>query len=257
MATSGDGLSLAAANDLFVVTGGSRGIGAEVARLAARRYPVVIVYRSDATEAGRVVDHIHARGGRAWAIRADVGDEASLMAAFTQIDRIGQIGVLVNNAGITGGMSRIEDLGVEALTEVFRINVIGAFLAAREAVRRMSTRHGGRGGTIVNLSSGAAVLGAPNTWIHYAATKGAIDTLTIGLSKEVANEGIRVNAVRPGLVDTEMQSQRPAHLRAQMLAAIPMGRMGTAGEIAEAVLWLASPEASYVTGTLLDVRGGL
>lgn len=243
-------------NNLFVVTGGSRGIGAEVARLAARAYPVVIVYRNDAVEASRVVGHIHASGGRAWAVRADVGDEASLLEAFAQIDRIGQIAVLVNNAGITGGVSRVENLGVSALTEVFRINVIGAFLAAREAVRRMSRRHGGQGGAIVNVSSGASVLGAANAWVHYAATKGAMDTMTIGLSKEVATDGIRVNAVRPGLIDTEIQAQRPAHIKAQMVAAIPMGRMGTTTEIAEAVIWLASPAASYVTGCLMDVRGG-
>jgi NAD(P)-dependent dehydrogenase (short-subunit alcohol dehydrogenase family) len=243
--------------NLFVVTGGSRGIGAEVARLASRQHPVVILYRSNGVEADRVVNEIHEAGGRAWAICADVGDEASLLRAFAQIDSIGRIGALVNNAGITGGVSRVEDVGVETLTEVFRVNVIGAFLAAREAVRRMSTLRGGHGGAIVNVSSGASVLGSPNTWIHYASTKGAMDTMTVGLSKEVAGEGIRVNAVRPGVIDTEIQLARPAHLREKMVAAIPMGRMGTPREIAEAVVWLASPAASYVTGCLLDARGGL
>ena len=244
-------------NNLFVVTGGSRGIGAEVARLAAREYPVAILYRRNADEAHRVVDDIAAAGGQAWAIRADVGDEASLLQAFTEIDRIGRIAVLVNNAGITGGTARVENLSADILSEVFRVNVFGAFLASREAVKRMSSKNGGQGGAIVNVSSGAAQLGSPNTWVHYAASKGAIDTMTVGLAKEVAEEGIRVNAVRPGLVGTEPQQQRPPHLLAQMQSAIPMRRMGTPDEIAQAILWLASPAASYVTGCLLDARGGL
>lgn len=244
-------------NKLFVVTGGSRGIGAQIAHLAARHYPVVITFRSKTEEADRVVNDIRAAGGKAWAICADAGDEDAMLKAFAQIDALGTIGVLVNNAGITGGTARVEDIRTDTLDEVFRVNVAGAFLAAREAIKRMSTRYGGSGGAIINVSSAASVLGSPNTWVHYAASKGAMDTMTIGLAREVAKEGIRVNAVRPGVIDTDIQNDRPAHLLAQMVAAIPMGRMGTVDEIAQTVLWLASPEASYVTGALLDVRGGL
>lgn len=244
-------------NNLFVVTGGSRGIGAQIARQAARHYPVVITYRNQAGEAEKVVGEIEAGGGQAWAIRADVGNEADILAAFTQIDALGTIAVLVNNAGITGGTARVEAVRADTLAEVFRVNVTGAFLAAREAVRRMSTRQGGAGGVIINVSSAASVLGSPNNWVHYAASKGAMDTMTVGLAKEVAREGIRVNAVRPGVIDTEIQRYRPAEMLAQMVAAIPLGRMGSADEIAQSVLWLASPAASYVTGALLDARGGL
>jgi NAD(P)-dependent dehydrogenase (short-subunit alcohol dehydrogenase family) len=244
-------------NNLFVVTGGSRGIGAHIARLAARQFPVAITYRSNADEAERVVCDIHAAGGQAWSFCADVGDEAAMLAAFEQIDTIGKVTVLVNNAGITGGIARVEDIRSDTLAEVFRVNVTGAFIAAREAIKRMSTRRGGNGGVIVNVSSAASVTGSPNTWVHYAASKGAMDSMTIGLAREVAREGIRVNAVRPGLIDTEIQRDRPPHMLAQMIAAIPMGRMGTADEMAQTVLWLASPAASYVTGALLDAKGGL
>lgn len=244
-------------DNLFVVTGGSRGIGAQIARVASRQYPVIITYRSNAEEADRVVRDIRAAGGFAWSVCADVGSEAAMLAAFEQIDVLGKIAVLVNNAGVTGGTARVEDIRSDTLAEVFRVNVTGAFIAAREAIRRMSTKHGGNGGVIVNVSSAASVLGSPNTWVHYAASKGAMDTMTIGLAREVAREGIRVNAVRPGVIDTEIQRDRPPHLLAQMVAAIPMGRMGTADEMAQTVLWLASPAASYVTGALLDARGGL
>ncbi|RKE38658.1 NAD(P)-dependent dehydrogenase (short-subunit alcohol dehydrogenase family) [Paraburkholderia sp. BL23I1N1] len=243
--------------NLFVVTGGSRGIGAAVARLAAKTYPVVIMYRENADAAHRLVHEIHAHGGQAWALQADVGDEASLLRALEQIDELGQMAVLVNNAGVTGGVSRLADLKAGNLSEVFRVNVVGAFVAAREAVKRMSTARGGKGGVIINISSGASVLGSPNTWIHYASSKGALDTMTIGLSKEVAREGVRVNAVRPGIIDTELHQQRTPEALERFASTIPMGRMGTADEVAESVVWLASPAASYVTGCLMDVRGGL
>lgn len=241
---------------IFVVTGGSRGIGAAIALQAARRYPVAILYRSNSDEAARVVDRIEREGGVCRAIQCDVGNEVALMDAFEQLDLLGRVGVLVNNAAITGGLSRVRDVSAATLSEVLRVNVQGAFVAAREAVRRMSTAAGGEGGVIINVSSGASVLGSPNHWVHYAASKGAIDTMTIGLSKEVAGEGIRVNAVRPGLVDTDIQAGRSPEQLARMTAAIPLGRMASADEIANAVLWLSSPEAAYVTGALLDVRGG-
>lgn len=242
---------------IFLVTGGSRGIGAACAVRAARDWPVAIFYRERADDAHQVVRTIEKAGGTALAIQADVGDEASLMRGFEAIYKAGPLAVLVNNAGVTGGVSRVEAVTVDMLQEVFRVNVTGAFLAAREAVRHMSTKHGGQGGAIVNISSGASVLGSPNNWVHYAASKGAIDTMTIGLSKEVAAEGIRVNAVRPGLVDTEIQRGRSHEQLQKMIGAVPIGRMGTVEEIAEAVVWLASPAAGYVTGCLLDARGGL
>lgn len=241
---------------LFVITGASRGIGAQIARLAAHTHPVVILYRHDREAADNLVREIGVNGGRAWAIMTDVGDEAALCDAFRRIDALGRVAVLVNNAGLTGGASRVADLRGEALAQVLQVNVFGAFIATREAVRRMSTRQGGLGGAIINVSSGASVLGAPGTWVHYAASKGAIDTLTIGLAKEIAAEGIRVNAVRPGVIDTEIHHQRTPQALAAMVNAIPMRRMGTTAEVAEAVLWLASPAASYVTGCLMDVRGG-
>lgn len=241
---------------LFVVTGGGRGIGAAIARLAARDHPVAILYRADAAAAEAVAADIAAQGGRAVALQADVGDEASLMDAFTRLDRLGRVAVLVNNAGVTGGVARVEDVTRGALEEVWRVNVLGAFLAAREAVRRMSTRRGGSGGAIVNVSSGAAQLGSAGSWVHYAATKGALDTMTVGLAREVAGEGIRVNAVRPGVIDTEVHAQRSPEQLRRMVGAIPLGRMGTAEEVAQAVVWLAGEQASYVTGCLLDARGG-
>ncbi|MES2536184.1 MAG: SDR family oxidoreductase [Pseudomonadota bacterium] len=242
---------------IFLVTGGSRGIGAATARLAGKQYPVAIFYRERSDEADKVVREIEQDGGSAFAVKADVGDEESLLRGFEVVDRAGRLAVLVNNAGVTGGVSRLENVSAATLTEVMRVNVVGSMLAAREAVRRMSTLKGGQGGAIVNLSSIAAVLGSPHNWIHYAATKGAIDTMTIGLAKEVAKEGIRVNAVRPGLINTEIQHDRSASQMEKMLKAVPMGRMGTAEEIAEAIVWLASPAASYISGALLDVRGGM
>lgn len=245
------------AKGVLLVTGGSRGIGAAVARRAAAAgHPVALFYRERRDAADAVVRDIETSGGRAVAIQADVADERSLMAAFEAADRLGRLEVLVNNAGITGGVSRLADLSAAALADVLAINVKGAFLAAREAVRRLSTAHGGQGGSIVNVSSGAAVGGSPGVWIHYAATKGAMDTLTIGLSKEVGSEGIRVNGVRPGAIDTEIHDARPPGQLDKMIQAVPMGRIGTVDEIADVVLWLCSPQASYVTGALIDARGG-
>jgi NAD(P)-dependent dehydrogenase (short-subunit alcohol dehydrogenase family) len=243
---------------IFLVTGGSRGIGAATAiRAAGAGYAVAIFYRERASQADEVLRTIEKQGGQAMAVKADVGDEDSLMRAFEAVDKAGRLEILVNNAGVTGGMARLQDVTAAALLEVNRVNVVGAFLASREAVRRMSTRNGGQGGAIVNVSSGASQIGSPNTWIHYAATKGAMDTLTIGLAKEVGGEGIRVNAVRPGLINTEIQQGRTATQLDVMMRAIPMGRMGSAEEIAQTIVWLASNEASYVTGCLLDARGGM
>jgi NAD(P)-dependent dehydrogenase (short-subunit alcohol dehydrogenase family) len=242
-----------------LVTGGSRGIGAAVARLAALRgYRVALTYRERADEAQRVVREIAASGGRAIALQCDVGVESEVVSAFAEADREGPLTVLVNNAGIVGPAGRLEDVAsADMLERLFRTNVVGAFLAAREAVRRMSTRHGGRGGSIVNVSSGASQTGTPNVWIHYAATKGAMDTMTIGLAKEVAAEGIRVNAVRPGIIDTEIHQARPPGQLDKMRQAIPMQRLGTAEEIAAAILWVASDDCPYLTGSFLDARGGI
>jgi NAD(P)-dependent dehydrogenase (short-subunit alcohol dehydrogenase family) len=242
-----------------LITGGSRGIGAATARLAAQRgYRVALTYRERAAEAKRVVEESAASGGRAIAVQCDVGVESDVVRAFAEADREGPLAVLVNNAGIVGPAGRLEHVvDAEMLDRLFRTNVAGAFLAAREAVRRMSTRHGGRGGSIVNVSSGASQTGTPNVWIHYAATKGAMDTMTIGLAKEVAAEGIRVNAVRPGIIDTEIHNVRPPGQLEKMRQAIPMQRLGTAEEIAAAILWVASDECPYLTGSFLDARGGI
>ena len=241
-----------------VVTGGSRGIGAATVRLAAGRgYAVALTYRERADEAQRVVADVEAAGGRATAICADVADEAAMQAAFATADALGPLTLLVNNAGIVGDVGRVEDVQVAMLERLVRINVVGAFIAAREAVRRMSTKRGGRGGSIVNVSSGASQLGSPNVWVHYAATKGALDTMTIGLAKEVAGEGIRVNAVRPGIIDTDIHAGRPPGQLDRMKAMVPLQRIGTVDEVARAILWLASDEASYVTGAFIDARGGL
>jgi NAD(P)-dependent dehydrogenase (short-subunit alcohol dehydrogenase family) len=243
---------------VMLVTGGSRGIGAATARLAARRgWHVAIVYRDRDADAAAVLEAIRAAGGRATAIRADVGDEASIVDAFRAADRLGPLSALVNNAGITGGVSRVEDIAAATLDAVLRINVRGAFLCAREAIRRMSTAHGGKGGAIVNLGSGASQAGTPGVWVHYAATKGALDTMTIGLAREVAGEGIRVNCVRPGVIDTEIHADRPPGQLEAIAREVPMGRIGTPEEIAQTVVWLADGDASpYVTASLIDARGG-
>jgi len=242
-----------------IVTGGSRGIGAATALLAAQRgYRVAITYRARDEEAGQVVAAIRAAGGEAIAVKGDAGSESDVGNAFREADRLGPLTLLVNNAGVVGAVGRLDEVvTADMLEPLFRTNVVGAFLAAREAVKRMSTRHGGRGGSIVNVSSGASQLGTPNVWIHYAATKGAMDTMTIGLAKEVAAEGIRVNAIRPGIIDTELHAARPPGQLEKMRAAIPMQRLGTADEIAHAILWMASDDCPYLTGSFLDARGGI
>ncbi|MDX1609568.1 MAG: SDR family oxidoreductase [Halofilum sp. (in: g-proteobacteria)] len=246
-------------NGSVIVTGGGRGIGAAVARLAAERgMGVAVGYRSDAAAAQAVVASIAAAGGRGLAVRADVAVEADVVGLFEQVDAaLGPLAALVNCAGYTEPQARVEDMSAERLQRVFATNVGGSFLCAREAIRRMSTRHGGSGGAIVNLSSVAARLGSPDEYVDYAASKGAIDTFTIGLAKEVAREGIRVNAVRPGLIETQFHATGGDPDRVGRLAAgIPLGRGGQPEEIARAVLWLLSDEASYTTGALLDVGGG-
>ncbi len=244
---------------VLLVTGGGRGIGAATALLAARRgYAVAVNYANNSLAADDVVRTIRAGGGRAIAVQADVGDESQVLAMFGKIDaKLGRLTALVNNAGVVDMQARVDAMSVARLERMFRINVIGSFVCAREAVRRMSTRHGGAGGAIVNVSSGAARLGSPGQYVDYAASKGAIDTFTIGLAREVAAEGIRVNAVRPGLIDTDIHASGGMPERATELApTVPMQRTGSAEEIANAIVWLLSPEASYTTMALLDVTGG-
>jgi len=243
----------------LIVTGASRGIGAAIATLAAERgYAVAVNFATGETEAQEVINKIAAAGGRAISIHADVADEQQIIRMFETAEReLGPIKALVNNAGITGGFARVEDVSSTAITNVFAVNVAGAILCSREAVRRMSTRRGGTGGAIVNISSRAAHTGSPGEWVHYAASKGAIDSFTIGLAREIATEGIRVNAVAPGLVDTELHAANgdPGRLQ-RLMGTIPMGRAGAPREIAEGVLWLLSPAASYTTGSILQIGGG-
>jgi NAD(P)-dependent dehydrogenase (short-subunit alcohol dehydrogenase family) len=244
---------------VLLVTGGSRGIGASVARLgAARGYRVAVNYVSQPAAAAAIVDGIRAAGGDAEAFRADVGSEAEIVAMFEAVDRrFGRLDALVNNAGIVDLKQHVDEYSGARIARMMAVNVTGAILCAREAVRRMSTRHGGRGGAIVNVSSMAAVLGGAGEYVDYAASKGAIDTFTIGLAREVAGEGIRVNAIRPGLIDTDIHASGGEPGRAQRLApTVPMKRVGTAEEVANAIVWLMSDEASYVTGTVFDVSGG-
>lgn len=242
-----------------LVTGGGRGIGAAVAKLAAARGDsVCISYLENRAAADATAAEIERGGVRALVVRADVSLEADVVRLFAELDReLGPVTGLVNNAGILERQTRVENMDAARLTRVFAVNVVGAFLCAREAVRRMSTRHGGRGGAIVNVSSGAAVLGSPGEYVDYAASKGALDTLTVGLAKEVAAEGVRVNAVRPGFIYTDLHARGGEPGRVDRLkSTVPMQRGGSPEEVANAVLWLLSDEASYVTGAILDVAGG-
>lgn len=246
------------ADRVAVITGGSRGIGRAVALGAAKRgYRVAVGYASNKAAADEVVAAIAAGNGRAMAVKCDVGVEADIVNLFRQADGFGRVAALVNNAGVVDVTARVDEMSAERVTRMMTVNVVGSILCAREAVKRMSTTHGGSGGVIVNLSSVAATLGSPGLYVDYAASKGAIDTFTVGLAREVAVEGIRVNAVRPGLIDTDIHGSGGEPDRAHRLAhTVPMKRVGTAEEVANAIVWLMSDEASYVTGAIFDVSGG-
>ena len=250
----------------LLITGASRGIGAATARQAAAAgWDIVLSYRLDAAAAAAVADEVRGLGRRAWVLQADVGQEAEVLAMFAALDQAlasagGRLAGLVNNAGVVDVAARVQDMSGARLQRMFAVNVLGTMWCAREAVQRMSTRQGGRGGqggAIVNLSSAAARLGAPGQYVDYAAAKGAVDVFTLGLAKEVAAEGVRVNAVRPGVIDTEIPASGGQPDRATQLAPlVPMQRAGSADEIAAAIVWLLSDGASYTTGALLDVSGG-
>lgn len=246
--------------DVTVITGGSRGIGAATARrLAADRPDVaqVLSYASDRVAAEKVADQVRAAGATVEVAKADVSEEGDVLELFALADSLGSLRGLVNNAGIVGQVGRLDTYDAERISRMMAVNVTGAMLCAREAVRRMSTANGGAGGNIVNVSSRAASFGSPNEFIDYAASKGAVDTMTVGLATEVAREGIRVNAIRPGLIDTEIHASAGVPDRVELLAdRIPMGRGGTVDEVAATIAWLLSDESSYVTGALLDVGGG-
>ncbi len=243
---------------VLLVTGGSRGIGAATCRLAAKAgWAVAVNYAANPLAADEVVRAIRADGGRAMAVQADVADEAQVLRLFEQVDAtLGRLGGLVNNAGVVDQRARLDEMDVARWRRMFDTNVIGSLLCAREAVRRMSPRHGGSGGAIVNLSSAAARLGSPGEYVDYAASKGAIDTFTLGLAKEVAAENIRVNAVRPGLIDTDIHASggRPDRLR-ELAPQVPMQRGGQVDEVASLIVWLLSDAASYTTMSLIDVSG--
>ncbi|MDA0570237.1 SDR family oxidoreductase [Burkholderia gladioli] len=244
---------------LILITGGSRGVGAATARLAAAQgYDVAISFVSDEAAARAVAADVEAAGRRALAVRADSADPGQVAALFDAIDQeFGRLDVLVNNAAIIARQSRLEDLGFERMQRIFAVNAIGPMLCAQQAVKRMSTRHGGRGGAVVNVSSASARLGSPNEYVDYAASKGALETFTTGFAKEVAREGIRVNCVRPGHIYTDMHASGGEPGRVDRVKdSIPMGRGGQPEEVARAILWLAGAEASFVTGTFLDATGG-
>ena len=242
-----------------LVTGGSRGIGAATAWLCAQRgWAVAVNYSSDTAAAQAVVARIQAGGGTALAVQADVADEAQVLAMFAVLEReLPPLGALVNNAGVVDVKARVDVMTLPRLQRMFAVNVFGTFMCSREAVKRLSTAHGGPGGAIVNLSSAAARLGAPGQYVDYAAAKGAIDVFTMGLAKEVALEGIRVNAVRPGIIATDIHASGGQPDRAQQMAPmVPMQRAGSSEEVAEAIVWLLSDAASYTTGAVIDVTGG-
>lgn len=242
---------------VMLVTGASRGIGAAVARAAADVYDVVVNYATSTALADALVDDLRRRGCHATAVQADMGEEAAVVAMFDEVDgRYGRLDVLVNNAGIAGGYGTIDVVDAPMLSRLWAVNVTGPFIACREASRRMRTDRGGRGGSIVNISSKAAVLGGSGEWVHYAASKGALDTLTVGLAKELAAVGVRVNGVRPGLIESDFHDHAPPGRVERMAPVIPMQRAGSTDEVAGAVLFLAGPDSGYVTASFIDVAGG-
>jgi NAD(P)-dependent dehydrogenase (short-subunit alcohol dehydrogenase family) len=254
-----NGANLDPGTRTVLVTGGGRGIGAATALLCAQHgWAVAVNYASGAAPAAEIVARIRAAKGTALAVQADVSDEAQVLAMFARLEReLPPLGALVNNAGVVDVQARVDVMSLPRLQRMFAVNVFGSFLCAREAVKRLSTKHGGPGGTIVNLSSAAARIGAPGQYVDYAAAKGAIDVFTMGLAKEVALEGIRVNAVRPGIIDTDIHASGGQPERAkQMAPLVPMQRAGSAEEVAQAIAWLLSDASSYTTGSIVDVTGG-